>query len=37
MDSRPAIIYPKLIENVFGVGAQSVKGHDQLLGNFRTT
>ncbi len=35
MDSRPAIIHPKLIENVFGVGAQGVQGHDQSAGNFR--
>jgi hypothetical protein len=35
-DSRPAIIHPQLIENVFGVGAQGVQGHDQFAGNFRT-
>ena len=35
MDSRPSIIDPKLIENVFCVGAQGVQGHDQFAGNFR--
>lgn len=37
MDSRPATIHPKFIENVFGVGAQGVQGHDQFAGNFWTT
>jgi len=35
VDSRPAIIDPQFVENVFGVGAQGVERHDQLLGNFR--
>ena len=34
-DSRPAVVDPQFVENVFGVGAQGVERHDQLLGNFR--
>ena len=34
-DSRPAIIDPQFVENVFGVGAKSVKRDDQLVGQFR--
>jgi hypothetical protein len=36
LDSRPAIIDPQFVENVFGVGTKGVERHDQLLGNFRT-
>ena len=35
LDSRPAIIDPQFVENVFGVGTKGVERHDQLLGNFR--
>jgi hypothetical protein len=34
LDSRPAIIDPQFIENVFGVGAKGVERDDQLVGNF---
>ena len=33
-DSRPAIIDPQFVENVFGVGAKGVNRDDQLAGNF---
>ena len=36
-DSRPAVIDPQFVVNVFGVSAQGVQRNDQLLGNFRTT
>ena len=33
-DSRPAIIDPQFVENVFGVGAKGVERDGQLAGNF---
>ena len=34
VDSRPAIIDPQFVENVFGVGAKGVERDGQLAGNF---
>ena len=34
-DSRPAIINPQFVENVFGVGVKGVERDEQLAGNFR--
>ena len=33
-DSRPAIIDPQFVENIFGVGAKGVERDEQLVGNF---
>jgi hypothetical protein len=34
-DGRPAVVDPQFVEDAFGVGAQGVERHDQLLGDFR--
>jgi len=33
-DSRPAVVDPQFVENIFGVGAKGVERDEQLVGNF---
>jgi hypothetical protein len=34
VNSRPAVVDPQFVENIFGVGAKGVEGDDQLASNF---